>query len=480
MDLPRLSFGNVIDGKLQPSAITVTATDPRTQEPLWPIPAASERDLNLAVTAAGTAFQKWSKVSIQERQKAVHGLVKVLEDNREMVGHIVSRETGKSHFMGDLEVEHSLGFLRFNASQDLPDEVVFEDDTVQISTTYVPLGVVGAICPWNFPLILATAKIAAALVTGNCIIVKPSPFTPYSIMKFAELATDILPPGVFQVLNGSNEIGASMTCHPNIQKISFTGSTKTGKIIMKSCAGTLKRITLELGGNDASIVLPDVDVDSVATEVAAGCFFNSGQMCVATKRVYVHERIYDPFLRKFLEAVRALPFTQDPGVPTVLGPVQNKLQYGIVQNIIQDCKQNNYKFALGGSDIQSGQFIAPCVVDNPPDDSLVVQEEQFGPIIPLLKWSSEDELLRRANNTKSGLGACVWAKDLREAKRIGSQIHAGSVWLNSFEKPHPYGYLAGHKESGVGGEWGKQGLLSYCDAQTFHAYKGSKIIKSRH
>lgn len=266
--------------------------------------------------------------------------------------------------------------------------MAFEDESVRITTTHVPLGIVGAICPWNFPLVLAMAKIAAALVTGNCIIVKPSPFTPYSTIKFAELSLNVLPPGVLQVLNGDNDIGEYMTLHPDIQKITFTGSTKTGKLIMASCAKTLKRITLELGGNDASIILPDVDVEKVAAQVAIGCFFNAGQMCVATKRLYIHESIYESFKEHFVAAVRAMPLAIDPALPSLIGPLQNKIQYSIVQGLVDDSKKNGYAFALGqNGSTGDGYFIEPCVIDNPPDSSRVVQEEQFGKATPQSRQS---------------------------------------------------------------------------------------------
>lgn len=264
----------------------------------------------------------------------------------------------------------------------LEDEVAYEDQELKIVTTHTPLGVVGAICPWNFPLILATAKIAASLATGNCIIVKPSPFTPYSTLKFAEIAAGVLPPGVFQALNGGNELGAYMTLHPGIQKITFTGSTKTGKKVMESASRTLKRLTLELGGNDATIVCADIDVDVVAPQVAAGCFFNNGQMCVATKRLYVHQDIYDRFLRRMVDEVRSFPLVESPEATSIIGPLQNSMQYSIVKGIIEDCQTQGYKFATGGSLAKrQGFFIEPTVVDNPPDNSVVVREEQFGMLL---------------------------------------------------------------------------------------------------
>lgn len=424
--------------------------------------------------------------------------------------------------MSDLEVEHSANFLQFNgmcleyllcynqplasinititsASQSLPDDTVHEDTEMKIVSTHTPLGIVGAICPWNFPLVLATGKIAASLLMGNCVIVKPSPFTPYSVLKFAELAIGTVPAGVFQALNGNNQLGEWMTAHPQIAKISFTGSTGTGRKIMESCSKTLKRITLELGGNDATIVLPDVSVERVAPQVAAGCFFNAGQMCVATKRVYVHEGIYEEFKRSFVEEVQALWRGRHED-NSIIGPLQNSMQYSVVRNLIQDSEAKGYKVALGGSDMAptgAGFFVAPTVLDNPPDSSSVVQEEQFGkyqislvpfpssssfvrsdlytpcagPVIPLLSWKTVDEVVTRANDTVAGLGACVWAGDVEEAERIGRRLEAGSLWLNSYEKPLPMGYFSGHKQSGIGGEWGKQGLLAYCNTQSIHIYK---------
>lgn len=250
---------------------------------------------------------------------------------------------------------------------------------MKIVTTHTPIGVVGAICPWNFPLILSTAKIAASLLMGNCIIVKPSPFTPYSVLKFAEITMGIVPPGVFQTLNGGNELGAHMTLHPNIQKITFTGSTSTGKKIMESASKTLKSLTLELGGNDATIILPDVDLGSVVPQVATGCLFNAGQMCVATKRIYVHEDIFEAFMERFVAEVRKFSIDAPAEAPSVFGPLQNELQYSVVSNIIEDCWLKGYKIVTGGGiPKRPGLFLEPTIVDRPPDDSRLVTEEQFG------------------------------------------------------------------------------------------------------
>jgi acyl-CoA reductase-like NAD-dependent aldehyde dehydrogenase len=354
----------------------------------------------------------------------------------------------------------------------VPDKIDYEDEQLKIITTHPPTGIVGAICPWNFPLVLAAAKIAAALVMGNCIIVKPSPYTPCTTLKFAELAISVLPTGVFQALNGSNQVGELMTLHHGIDKITFTGSTATGRKVLVNATKSLKRVTLELGGNDASIVCPDVDVEQVAKKVAAGAFFHAGQMCVATKRVYVHQDIFREFTDAFIEAARAMQIDTPKEHPSLFTPLQNKMQFEVVQGLIADSKANGYQIACGGGASEGkGLFIKPTVVLLPPDDSRVVMEEQFGPIIPILSWKSEEEAIGRANQTETGLGGCVWAKDVATAERIASNLEVGTVWINSYEIPNPHGYFSGWKQSGMGGEWGTQGLLSYCQSRVLHIYK---------
>lgn len=358
------------------------------------------------------------------------------------------------------------------ALQSVPDKVDYEDDRLRIVSTHPPIGIVGAICPWNFPLVLAAAKISAALVMGNCIIVKPSPYTPYTTLRFAELALSVLPPGVFQALNGNNEVGRLMSLHPGIDKITFTGSTATGRRVVENATKTLKKVTLELGGNDASIICPDVDIQHVAKQVATGAFFHGGQMCVATKRVYVHRDIFPEFADAFVAAAKETQIEVSGDKPSLFSPLQNEMQYGVIHDLITDSKDQGYEIACGGEvDQEPGLFIKPTVVIRPPDDSRIVREEQFGPIIPLLEWTSEEEVIQRANGSEAGLGACVWAKNVGVAERIASNLEAGTVWINSFEIPNPHGYFSGWKQSGMGGEWGAQGLLSYCQTRVLHYYK---------
>merc|ERR1712070_1157059 len=278
--------------------------------------------------------------------------------NDEMID-LMCQETGKPRQFATFEVKAAAGFFDHHLSLEIPEERS-EDEEKVMTTRYTPLGVVGAICPWNFPIILSLGKIIPALLTGNSIIVKPSPYTPYTTLKIVELAQEVLPPGVLQALGGDDKLGPMMTAHPGIAKISFTGSIATGKKIMSACANTLKRCTLELGGNDASIILPDVDNKKTAPQVVMGAFQNSGQVCVATKRIYIHESIYKEFLEEMVNFTKTIQ-VGDSESGSLLGPVQNKMQYEKVKEFFADTKKNGYKFAIGEDTPSSdkGYFIKP-------------------------------------------------------------------------------------------------------------------------
>ncbi|KAG6359837.1 hypothetical protein INS49_010890 [Diaporthe citri] len=467
-------FYNIINGEKRSASSSHQVTDPRTGQPLWDAPIATTQDLEEAIEAANKAFKTWGRTTVAERQDALRKVVDVVNGNQAELAEYAMRETGKSSLMGQIEIGNTGRQIEAIISQALEDHVQHEDDKVKIVATHPPLGVVGAICPWNFPVILSTLKIASALITGNCCIVKPSPFTPYAVLRLVELCVPVLPPGVLQAVNGGADLGAVMTTHPGIAKISFTGQTSTGKKVMASCASTLKKVTLELAGNDAAIVCPDVDVAEAVTKTSTGAFFNAGQMCVATKRIYVHEDIYDDFLDRFVAETRdKFRIVEDAGVPTIFGPVSNKLQYDTVTRVIADAKQRDLRVEAVDADKvpASGFWVPATVVVNPPEDALVVQEEQFGPVIPILKWREEDDVLSRANLDNAGLAAAVYAKDLARAESLARRIEAGSVYINTFELPNENAYFSGMKDSGLGGEMGKQGLLSYCYTQSLHFSK---------
>ncbi|KAF2459483.1 aldehyde dehydrogenase domain-containing protein [Lineolata rhizophorae] len=473
-------FHNVINGVCREGTQTYQGVNPSTRKPLWDIPVAAAADLDDAVSAAQAAFPGWAKTGWAGRQSRLAEARKILHENRELMAGLIVEECGKPIQFASLEVQHSLDFLDFYGKvRPLEPRIVQDDADLKISVYHVPLGVVAAICPWNFPLVLAMAKISAGLLTGNCVITKPSPFTPYSIIKFTELVRDAFPAGVLQALHGDDTLGPKMCEHPGIQKISFTGSTTTGKKIMASASKTLKRVTLELGGNSASIICPDVDVNIVAPQVAMGSFFNSGQLCVASKRLFVHKDIYRPFLEAMINTVKSWKVGTANTEDVMLGPVQNEMQYNVVKQFFSDSLEKGHTFAFGGEiEPQADNFVVkPAIVDNPPDESLVVTGEAFGPIVPIQTWENEEEVIKRANNTETGLGGAVWSRDVARAERIAHSIEAGTIWINSFEKPLPQAHLAGHKQSGIGGEWGEEGLLSYCIPRTIHYYKNPVVIE---
>ncbi|TLD33680.1 hypothetical protein PspLS_00925 [Pyricularia sp. CBS 133598] len=472
-------FFNIINGQRRGAGAggVDRVIDPRTEEPLWEVPIGSAEDLEDAVTAARAALPGWTATKPEERQKLLAKMAETLGANMEFLVGVVMKETGKSQLMGTIEIGNTIEQCKYFANNTLHDKVQFEDDTIKIIETHAPLGVVGAISPWNFPLILSSIKVISALVMGNTVIMKPSPFTPYCVLKFAELCQGFLPPGVLQAINGGGELGGLMTLHEGIDKISFTGSIPTGKKVMANCAKTLKRVTLELGGNDAALVCADVDVDKVAAQTCAGSFFNAGQFCAATKRIYVHADIYDAFVDKFVTETKAnyeSAFAGDGvSVPTIFGPVSNKMQFDVVKRILDDAAspEAGGKILTGGKPHDKGYWIQPTVVAGPREDSMIVKDEQFGPVIPILKWSDEQDVIKRANLSNSGLGATVYSKDLTQAERIARQLESGSVWINMSEKPNPAAWFGGWKDSGFGGEMGLLGLYSYCHIKSIHFAK---------
>jgi len=464
-------FYNIINGQQRSAKDQHFGVNPATGDKLWPVPIGTQKDVDEAVDVARNAFESWRNTSLDERKDKLAKYKDILAVHADEMTTLLCQETGKPQMIARIETHSISAWFDWHSSLTLPEERT-SDDEKEIITRYTPLGVVGAICPWNFPIILSMGKIIPAILTGNTIIVKPSPYTPYTTLKLVELAQEVFPPGVIQAIGGDDHLGPMLTASPGIDKISFTGSIATGKKIMAACAQTLKRVTLELGGNDASIVCPDVDIAKVAPELVMGAFQNSGQVCVATKRIYIHKDIYDEMLTAMVNFTKTLTVGA-PADGAFLGPVQNKMQYEKVLDFFKDTKANGYKVAVGQDEPAQGKgfFIQPTIIDNPPNASRIIQEEPFGPIVPTQPWEDEEEVIKRANASKAGLGACVWSSDLERAQRIGARLEAGSIWINSWEKPTPQAFFSGHKESGIGGEWGQDGIKAYCNAHVMHVYK---------
>ncbi|POR31572.1 Aldehyde dehydrogenase 5, mitochondrial [Tolypocladium paradoxum] len=466
--------GNIINGQFASPQSTRHSIDPATGEPLYEVPVASKDDLDAAVKHAREAFKTWSKTSFDERAKLLLAFADVIEDNRDDLEKLQTMEQGKPLPLAHKEVDMTLEWLRKFATMEVKDEVLDDNDERTIYSTFPPLGVCGAIIPWNWPILLAMGKVGPALMTGNTIIVKPSPYTPYCDLKLGELGMSVLPPGVMQVLSGADDLGPWMTEHPDIDMISFTGSIPTGKRVAASCAKALKRYVLELGGNDAAIICEDVDIAKCVPKIAMMAFLNSGQICMLAKRIYVHEKIYDEFRDAMVEATKKNIKTGGGFEPdVVVGPLQNSMQFHLVKDMYSQIDKCGWKTALAGKvgETSKGYYVEPAIIDNPPEDSRIVVEEPFGPIVPLLRWTSDDDVVARANALRTGLGASVWSRDVRRAEGMARQLSAGSVWVNSHFDIAPNVPFGGHKESGVGMEWGMEGFKHYTNTRSLWVWK---------
>ncbi len=456
-----------IDGRGVSSEANFEAFNPATEEVIAKVPEASRAQLDQAVSAARKAFPAWSATPLAERQKAVARIGEIIDANAESFMRLLTREQGKARKGAEWEIGGSAIWCREISTQDLPVHVVEKSEKRIVETRRVPLGVVGAITPWNFPVLLAIWKIAPALVAGNTMVLKPSPYTPLCTLKLGELLRDVLPAGVLNIVSGGNELGAWLTQHPGISKISFTGSTATGRKIMASASGNLKRLTLELGGNDPAIVLPDVDVEETAKALFWAAFQNSAQFCVAAKRLYIHEDIYDELSAALAAYAATVKVGDGSEQGTDLGPIQNRMQFEKVKELLADSEASGHRFLTGGIPAKGrGYFVPVTIVDNPPEDSRVVVEEAFGPVLPLLKFRDIDDVVERANRTEYGLAASVWSRDLITARSIAERIEAGTVWINEIHSFSPHVAFGGHKQSGVGVENSLEGLAEYTNVQT--------------
>jgi len=466
----RMSVGGDLVGANQ----TFDVYNPATGAVVANAPEASREQVDAAIAAAKAAQPGWAGLSWEARSAYIAAYADALDAHKEELITLLTTEQGKPrHSMATVEVDYAIYWVREVAKRRLEDEVLEDTDEHTVRVAHTPLGVVGAITPWNFPILLGLWKIAPCLITGNTMVMKPSPYTPLGTLRFGEIAQKILPPGVLNIVSGGNAQGAWITEHPDVSKISFTGSTATGKKVMAASSGNLKRITLELGGNDPAIVLPGTDYKPLIPTLFDAAFGNSGQWCIAVKRLYVHDSLYDDFLSDFVDyaAEKTVGDGMDPN--TDLGPIQNTMQYGKLLDLFADVKANGYAVPLGGEidEARPGNFVPITIVDNPPKDSRIVREEPFGPILPVLRFSDVDAVVADANDTEFGLGASVWGPDRDEAVSVANRIEAGTVWVNEI---HIHGIdipFGGHKQSGMGVENGKEGLQEFTNTKAYMVKK---------
>lgn len=460
-DLQTGTFTLTIDGKAVSPQTSMDVRNPATGEVFAQCPVGGEAELDQAVAAAQSAFPGWSKTPVSERKAALNRIADIIEENSAELTALFTREHGRPVAGAKAEIEGSAMWLRATTMLDIPVDISEDTDTRRIEIHHVPLGVVCALVPWNFPLLLAIWKIGPALLAGNTLVLKPSPFTPLTTLRLGELIREAVPPGVINVIAGGDELGPLMTSHSGFAKISFTGSTQTGRKVMESASRDLKRITLELGGNDAAIILPDVNIDEVAAQLFEGAFHNTAQVCVVTKRMYIHEDIYDALRDRLLQMARDAAVGDGAEQGNRFGPIQNEPQYRRVKELLDDAKASGLTLLEGSAVPERGFFVPLTLVDNPPDDARVVTEEAFGPVLPLLKWSDVDDVVARANDTEYGLAGAVWSGDIEKATEIAHRLDTGTVWINQNLQSTPFTPLAGAKQSGFGQENGLVGLLEY-------------------
>ena len=459
-----------IGGQLVGANQTFEVFNPATGEVVANAPQATREQVDAAITAAKKAQPKWATLSWEERCEYITAYADALDAHREEIITLLTTEQGKPrHSMATSEVDAAIYWVREVAKRKLEDEVIEDTPEHIVKVAHTPLGVVGAITPWNFPILLGLWKIAPCLITGNTMVMKPSPYTPLGSLRFGEIAQKILPEGVLNIVSGGNDQGVWVTEHPDVNKISFTGSTATGKKVMASSSCNLKRVTLELGGNDPAIVMADTDYKSLIPILFDAAFGNSGQWCIAIKRLYVHDSVYDGFLENFVDYASGKVVGNGMDPTTDFGPIQNKMQYGKLLDLFADVKKNGYSVPLGGEIDESlpGNFVPITIVDNPPSDSRIVREEPFGPILPIIRWIDLDEVIADANSTDFGLAASVWGPDRAKAIEVANQIEAGTVWVNEI---HIHGIdipFGGHKQSGMGVENGKEGLQEFTNTKAY-------------
>ncbi|TKD53033.1 aldehyde dehydrogenase family protein [Sphingomonas baiyangensis] len=462
-------FHLTINGKQVAGASSFDVVNPATGEAFAQCPKADEAMVDQAVAAAKAAFPAWAALPVEERAALVEKLADALHARIGEFASLLTSEQGKPLDQAQYEIMGSVFTLRAFAQMRIEPKTLRDEGGNKVIEHRTPLGVVAAITPWNFPVILVMNKLGPALVTGNTMVIKPAPTTPLTTCLFGELCAEILPAGVVNVICDQNDLGAKLTGHPDVAKVAFTGSTATGKKVMASAAEGVKRVTLELGGNDAAIVLDDVDPRKVAQKVYGGAMANAGQICVAIKRAYVPEAMYDEFCDELATLAKAAVVDDGSKQGTTIGPIQNKMQYDKVKALIEDAKTRGTVLAGGDAIDRPGYFIPPTIVRDLDDDAPLVREEQFGPVLPVLKYSDIDDVIARANDSDMGLGGTVWGKDLARATEVAMKIDTGTVWVNQYLAIDANIPFRGSKQSGLGGELGEAGLHEYTQPHIINA-----------
>jgi len=461
----------LINGDLVDGDRTLDVVNPATGTAFTQVACASAAQVEQAVEAAHAAFPAWAATSIDVRRSKLNELADALHAQADDFARMLTREQGKPLAEAQVEIAFTEAFIRYFAGLDLPVETIVDDARKKVQIFRRPLGAVAAIIPWNFPVLIVAFKLPPALLAGNTIIVKPAASTPATTLMLGTLARDIFPAGVVNVVTDDNDLGPVLTAHPKVAKVSFTGSAETGKNVMASAASTLKRITLELGGNDPAVILDDVDVEATAPKLFDAAFMNCGQVCLALKRAYVHERIYDEMCEALGRLARDAIVDDGAKQGTQIGPIQNRDQFEKVKGFLEDAKESGTIVAGGNVIDRDGFFIEPTIVRDVRDGDRIVDEEQFGPILPVIKFDDVDEVIARVNNTPYGLGGSVWAADVDRAAELAACVESGTVWVNQHLDFGPNIPFGGAKQSGIGVEFTEEGLKEFTQIQVINIAK---------
>lgn len=465
-------FTMTIDGKAVAGESRFGVVNPATGDVFAEAPDCSKAQLDHAMDSAASAFGSWKKDEAKRRQILVE-CANTLKARAGEIAQVLTQEQGKPLAKAMEEIIGGVVWFQVTAGLQIPVDIVSEGPDVRVEVRRKPYGVVGAITPWNFPLLLAIWKIAPALLAGNTLVLKPSPFTPLSTLKLGEILRDVVPAGVVNTISGGDQLGAWITGHPTVRKISFTGSVATGKKIAVAAAPDLKRVTLELGGNDAAIVLKDVDPKAVAQKLFWGAFENCGQVCSAIKRLYVEEEVYQPIVEELAALAKSVKVGNGLEQGTQLGPINNKPQFQRVRELVEDAKQHGAKFLAGGAPAGgNGYFFQPTIVTGIAEGVRLVDEEQFGPALPVMPFRRVEDAVERANATHFGLSGSVWSGDVARATEIASQLECGTGWVNQHLAIRPDAPFGGCKWSGIGYENGPYGLAAFTELQTINVAKG--------
>lgn len=452
----------LLDRVQAPEGVGREILDAATREVIGRAPVHTVSDVDEAITRSKAAQPAWEALGHEQRSALLMRAAEAIDAKTEPLARLLSREQGKplNGPNARFEVGACSAWLRTVAAMDIGPEVVVDDGETHAELVYKAVGVVGAIGPWNWPLMIGVWQIAPSLRMGNTVVVKPSEYTPLSVLAMLSVLNEVLPPDVVIGISGDREVGARLASHPDIDKVMFTGSTATGRKIVEMSAGNLARLTLELGGNDAGIVLPGTDPKAIAQNVFWGAFINTGQTCASLKRLYVHDSVYDELVAELAQIAEQTPMGNGLDEANVLGPLQNKQQFDIVSRLVDDAKANGGRVVTGGEPaVQLGELFYPItLVADVTDGLALVDEEQFGPALPIIRYSDVEDAIASANRLDVGLGASVWSSDREEARKVATRMQAGTVWINSHGGLHPMIPFGGIKSSGYGLEFGVEGL----------------------